>query len=97
MEFSLNNIFHVLLQQAHITEVMFNTHNDLNFVHYPNFLYKQHNILEIVVYFSFQVAKIRRDSYCVLRAPTESHSYILQHVYLTAEKNMTLHIISTRR
>ena len=23
------------------------SHDDLNFVHYPNFLYKQHNILEI--------------------------------------------------
>jgi len=47
MEFWLNDTFHILLQYAGITEVMLNTHNDLNFVHYPNFLYKQHNILEI--------------------------------------------------
>jgi hypothetical protein len=58
MQFLFNSIFHVLLQQAGITEVMLNTPNDMNFVHYPNFLYKQQNILEIVVYFSFQVARI---------------------------------------
>jgi hypothetical protein len=47
MEFWLNDIFHILLQYAGITEVMLNAHNDLNFVHYPNCLYKQHNIFEI--------------------------------------------------
>ena len=40
-------IFSTLLQYAGITEVMLNTHNDLKFVHYPIFLNKQHNILEI--------------------------------------------------
>ena len=47
MEFWLKDIFHVLLQYAGITEFMLNTHNDLNFVHYPNCLYQQHNISEI--------------------------------------------------
>jgi hypothetical protein len=38
MEFWLNDIFHIQLQYAGIIEVMLNTHNDLNFVHYTDFL-----------------------------------------------------------
>jgi hypothetical protein len=41
MEFWLNNMY------AGITEALLNPHNDLNFVHYLNFLYKEHNVLEI--------------------------------------------------
>jgi hypothetical protein len=47
MEFWLNNILQALLHYAGITEVMLNPHNDMNFVHYHNFLCKEHKVLDI--------------------------------------------------
>jgi hypothetical protein len=88
MEFWLNNIFHVLLQYAGIKQVMLNTHTDLNFV---QFIQTAQHVGD-TVYFSFQVTRIWRDSNCVLRAPRDSHSYILQHIYLAAAQNVTVFI-----
>jgi hypothetical protein len=88
MKFWFNNIFHVLLQYAGVKEVMLSTHNDLSFVHLIQTAHHFGN----TVYFIFQVTRICRDSYCVLRAPRDSHSYILQHVYLAAAQNVTLFI-----